>query len=1073
MGDYLREKGGPSAASAAYYDPSPPPALADAAASTVATAMLFGSIIFATASLAARMWLTGTWERRDGGGGGEEGGGESRPLDLASLPSAYGFLRRSSAFGLILLYSYVCENHPPHFHEEKTYDRDEFFFWTILVVVVAGGRSVRKNADIERRSERRSSGTGGGGDGSASRLGRIGEEDRVRNPPTSATALPSPETEVLNRYQTEEWKGWMQFVFLLYHYMHATEVYNGIRVLITCYVWMTGYGNLSFYYATNDYSFPRVAQMLWRLNFLVFFLCLTHGNPYLLYYICPLHTYFFAMVYAVMFVGKERNYTKWWIRTKLGVLALIVFLVWDCDFGIFERLHGMFLSDEPTPGSIMGSKWEWYFRSYLDHWSALLGMVFALNFPIASLFFRKLEARSKKRRWMGKSAVAAGMLLVLCLWANGPLTYSKIPYNSTNPYFGFVPLLAYVYFRNLTPTMRSHTMDLLREIGKTTLETYLCQHHMWLTSNSKTVLVFVPGWPRVNLVVVTWAYVALSRKLHDLTLSLRGTLLPNDRGACVNSLVGAAVTIAGFYCAAFLLEGADMTSLAAVGMASTVCGGLLYQTVVDSSWPAYQKSVKKSKESTDDDNNYDAVSESERSELSMGQDDNDETIYSKLCPPLIGSMVLLVLGLTLNGFAAAGAGAIGPLPPQCDAFVNEGLWIPIDGCNEASRGMAYRDYGAVGYGTCAPHGNSFLWAWKEQPSRTRCRFGHRSEAKIKTALNRRSVAFIGDSMTRYVYHASMRAMGIADSGAYDATGPKHADISNTLWGTTPINFKWAPLAVDQLGALKEINQRASQAGIQPPDLIVLGGGAWDRLHVYATDEDRQSHTATLKELGREMQKAQESYGAAVVWFIPTTINSKALNTEEKRDHMREEDMEAMRAVYARNGILSSSSFVIDGPAFTSSRVAESYDGVHYPIQVYDAGAQILFNALDWLLPPGIEDPITPPRVGKMANPKLGVVMLVLVTIGLVCFDGFLGFSYLASLFVKGVAPHDLHEEAFSALHKKIGLASSDVLGSPPRPSAGSGGHRQLVSTHGTVVRSRVKSTPSVDEEIAALLGSSN
>ena len=36
--------------------------------------------------------------------------------------------------------------------------------------------------------------------------------------------------DVLNREQTEEWKGWMQFMFLLYHYFNAEEVYNSIRV---------------------------------------------------------------------------------------------------------------------------------------------------------------------------------------------------------------------------------------------------------------------------------------------------------------------------------------------------------------------------------------------------------------------------------------------------------------------------------------------------------------------------------------------------------------------------------------------------------------------------------------------------------------------------------------------------------------------------------------------------------------------------------------------------------------------------------------------------------------------------
>lgn len=962
--------------------------------------------------------------------------------------------------------------------------RDEFFFWTILVVVFAGGHSLRRNDVIKRRGKPSSfsgggrAGRGGDGNAAATRLQMIKEDDggaahqqhqQQGQGQGQVAPIPPPEEEVLNRYQTEEWKGWMQFTFLLYHYMHATEVYNGIRVMITCYVWMTGFGNLSFFYVTNDYSLPRVLQMLWRLNFLVFFLCLTHGNPYILYYICPLHTYFFFMVYAVMSIGKERNYTKWWIRTKLGVMALIIYVVWDCDSGVFERMHTLFLSDEPVAGATMGSNWEWYFRSYLDHWSTLLGMVFALNFPVISLFFRKLEARSARRQWMGKAAVAAAMLVVFRLWAGGPLMYSKIPYNSTNPYFGFIPLLTYVYLRNLTPKMRSYSMELLHEIGKTTLETYLMQHHIWLTSNSKTILVFLPGWPRVNLALVTYIYVVLSRKLHSLTLHLRGMLLPNDRGACVNSLVGMAVTIAGFYCTAFLLDGMGMISLFTVGVVSILCGFLLYQSVIDSSWTAYQKAVKKLKEPAEDDHDdqYSAASHSETSNYSAVQDDGkNDSFYSKLFPPLIGAMVLYVLGSIFSECAAAGASSLGPLPPRCDAFVNDGVWVPIDGCNESSRGIAYRNYKSATYGTCAPHGNSYVWAWKEQPSRTHCRFGHRSEKMVKKVLHKRDVVFVGDSMTRYVYHASMRALGVSDSGAYDATGPKHADINNLLWGSTPVDFKWAPLAVDQLNALREINQRATDGSSKPPELIFLGGGAWDRLHVYATDEDRQSHATTLKELGDEMRKAQEQYGAAVVWFIPTTINSQALNTEEKRDHMREEDMEAMRAVYARHGILASSSFVVDGPAFTTSRVGESYDGVHYPIDVYSAGAQILFNALDWLLPPGAAEPVKPPRIGKMANPMLGGMMLILVAIGLVFFDGFLGFSYLAGLFVKGVMPHQLHDEAFSALHRKLGLQGS-------LPESPSSGQRKVIQarSNATAVRSARSGGRGVDEEIAALLGS--
>lgn len=42
----------------------------------------------------------------------------------------------------------------------------------------------------------------------------------------------------LNRGQTEEWKGWMQWAFIMYHYYRAWSAYNWIRVFVSSYVWM-------------------------------------------------------------------------------------------------------------------------------------------------------------------------------------------------------------------------------------------------------------------------------------------------------------------------------------------------------------------------------------------------------------------------------------------------------------------------------------------------------------------------------------------------------------------------------------------------------------------------------------------------------------------------------------------------------------------------------------------------------------------------------------------------------------------------------------------------------------------
>jgi hypothetical protein len=53
---------------------------------------------------------------------------------------------------------------------------------------------------------------------------------------------------ILNRDQTEEWRGWMQVAFLLYHYYDAKPFYNFIRVFVASYVWQTGFGHFSYFW---------------------------------------------------------------------------------------------------------------------------------------------------------------------------------------------------------------------------------------------------------------------------------------------------------------------------------------------------------------------------------------------------------------------------------------------------------------------------------------------------------------------------------------------------------------------------------------------------------------------------------------------------------------------------------------------------------------------------------------------------------------------------------------------------------------------------------------------------------
>lgn len=1114
----------PGASSSYGAAPFSHSAAATAPTSTIATAMLFGTMTFACASLAARTWLTG-----DARAIRSAFHPKSSPLDVRSFASVYTLLHHSTVMGMILLFAYVCEYHPPFPHSQKSYDRDEFIF-LVLLLFIASAYTVHKNdgeVDTGARNGKKGGGGGGGvlensngnGPGHGAKSSSAGRSSSRRSDRSSSSSVAEAKdcNDVLNRDQTEEWKGWMQFIFLMYHYYHADEVYNTIRIMITCYVWMTGFGNFSFFYLKGDYSVIRVIQMLWRLNFLVLFLCLSQGTTYILYYICPLHTYFFLMVYATMRVGKHLNYTKYGIRFKLACVALLIFFLWDVDSGLFQMVHFPFLGAEPIVGATAGSMWEWYFRTTLDHWSTFLGMIFALNYPITSLFFRKLESRPWQQEWLGKGAVGAALLAAFYVWVTGPFMRSKIEYNATNSYFGFIPLIAYIYLRNLTPTLRSYSLDLLHQIGKTTLETYLMQHHIWLTSDAKSLLTLIPGWPKANMLVVTMIYFYVSRRLYRLTLFLRGMLLPDKSlSDCLRSLGAMAAAVSAFYGFALGLAALGLTSLTAVAIVSASCGMLLYQTVMDATWREYRESAPSSSRSSDEDDRSLVGSVMKAGAAVRAHAAEKDSPVARLSPPVIGAMVVLVVGLTWHGMAETGAGKIGPLHAECEAFANDGVWVPLDGCDETSRGAAYRDDGVSAFATCGSAsgaGAARVWGWNDTAPYTHCRFRRRDVRSAKKALKRRSVVFVGDSMTRNLYYAQLRALGVADAGRFDATLPKHSDVFNTV-GSASVDFRWAPLAVDQLAALRDINSKTGGGEAAPPgegagagagdapDLLVVGGGAWDRLHVFATDEDQKSHRQTVRELAQEMRKARVA-GAPVAWVVPTTINTPALNTEDKRDHMREEDMEEMRGAYAAAGVLSASSFVLDGPAFTADRVAESYDGVHYPPHVYDAGAQILANAMDWLLPERVDDELfVPPTPGKMANPFLGLMMLCFVFIGLMFFDGFMGFSYLASLFVRGVMPNDLYEEAFTALHRKMKLPSSRKgggngaaggSGSVASAASGAGGstsgggdlsRRSSGGRSGSITPSRRAAarnedspagagdaSSTVDEEIVALLGS--
>eukprot|EP00485_Elphidium_margaritaceum_P022510 CAMPEP_0202711152 /NCGR_PEP_ID=MMETSP1385-20130828/23008_1 /ASSEMBLY_ACC=CAM_ASM_000861 /TAXON_ID=933848 /ORGANISM="Elphidium margaritaceum" /LENGTH=869 /DNA_ID=CAMNT_0049370827 /DNA_START=719 /DNA_END=3328 /DNA_ORIENTATION=+ len=323
---------------------------------------------------------------------------------------------------------------------------------------------------------------------------------------------------ILSRDQTEEWKGIMQIVFVMYHYFDAAEVYNLIRVFIGAYVWMTGFGNTSFFISKNIYNINRLFGMLFRLNWLVFWTCLLLNQPLMLYYICPLHTFFFLYTYATWGVLYTYNDVKGVKEVKLCVAGLLLCLLFETPEAVFHALW----SPLSFVLSLHGTLYEWHFRTTLDHYSTWLGMVFAVYYePVY-----KYLTTSLKHRRRTKHIISGVCLCLVWLWYQFVYRHDKFTYNAMHPYTEIVPIFCYIVLRNIYDPLRPYFSRFLAWMGQITLETYIFQYHLYMINDAKTVLTVIPDYPLCNFIIVSIFYVWISRIAFDATNTLRNYFYP-------------------------------------------------------------------------------------------------------------------------------------------------------------------------------------------------------------------------------------------------------------------------------------------------------------------------------------------------------------------------------------------------------------------------------------------------------------------------------------------------------------------------------------------------------------------
>ncbi|SCV67287.1 BQ2448_5933 [Microbotryum intermedium] len=322
----------------------------------------------------------------------------------------------------------------------------------------------------------------------------------------------------LNRDQTDEWKGWMQIAILIYHYLDASKIsgiYNPIRVLVAAYLFMSGYGHLSFFLKKADFGFARVANILIRLNLLTVVLSYLMNTDYLSYYFSPLVTIWFGIIWVTMWIGHQHNDKPAFLVSKLVVAAGLTAAYFEIE-GPLEATFSII-------NTIFATAWnakEWRFRVTLDMWIVWIGMLTAYAFILIK--DNRLTEHPSWAQWQRSTIIGSAISMAgyFIFELSRP---NKFVYNASHPYVAAIPVLAFVVLRNATPYLRSTSSKFFIFFGQCSLETFIIQFHFFIAGDTRGIIMMIPGGPflrPINFIVTSTVFVYISNQVATATGSL-------------------------------------------------------------------------------------------------------------------------------------------------------------------------------------------------------------------------------------------------------------------------------------------------------------------------------------------------------------------------------------------------------------------------------------------------------------------------------------------------------------------------------------------------------------------------
>ena len=293
----------------------------------------------------------------------------------------------------------------------------------------------------------------------------------------------------LPRDQTDEWKGWMQLIILIYHYTGASkvlEIYEIVRLMVASYLFMTGFGHTVFFYQKGDYSLRRVALVLVRLNLLSCILPYVMRTDYLFYYFAPLVTFWFVVIYLTMRIGESHNHSTGFLLAKIMTSTLLV----NALVRVPGALEATFFVLRRTC-RIHWDATEWRFRVSLDIFIVYVGMLCGILY-VKSLERHRVHAffNTTQHRifYVRITLVLLTLAVIGGFWALARRAPDKYEYNRWHPYVSCLPILSFVFLRNADQRLRNFHSSIFAWLGRCSLETFTLQFHIWLAADTKGLL---------------------------------------------------------------------------------------------------------------------------------------------------------------------------------------------------------------------------------------------------------------------------------------------------------------------------------------------------------------------------------------------------------------------------------------------------------------------------------------------------------------------------------------------------------------------------------------------------------